>query len=1514
MNIEASGAGFVRRLLLLSLVGAWSALRGDPAAQPVIREVWVEADAVVVVAEVPPGIRKLTLEGRHRFGAGGWQPRTVAHLDGQAGEHAFRLSRGEAMEVLRVRGDATDPLPAAFYRGTNFFRGRATTGGQASDDSNRVQLLDGSTGGAESGAPPGVVSIGMGGAFSPDRAVVESDIWRIRGDRLFFFNQYRGLQILDLSEPDTAHVRATVSLPNRGEEMYLVGEHHVALLASGGCFTGMASGEVILVDVAQDAPRVVARLPVRGTIRESRLVGTALYVAGEAYQQTEGGAWEIGIEVAAFDLTDPAAPLARAPLWFGGYDVTLSANDVFLFIASRSPENGDRFILRCLDITAPDGTLRDLGTIRTAGRVTDKFKLNWHASVLTAISEVIDWQVGIISLKTKLETFSLPHPASAGASGPVKLGELELGGGERLFGTRFDGLRAYVVTYRRTDPLWVVDLADPERPQIAGELHVPGWSSYLHPLGDRLVTMGVDDTNGVRAAVSLFDVRDPRAPGLLSRVSFGEGYSWSEANSNEKALSILPDQGLILVPYQGWQSNRYVSAVQIVDLKDDRLAARGTIDHAFAPRRATVVGDRIVSVSATELLSVDATDRDHPQIKAAVELAWSVDRVFAQGGFLLELTTSSSGNGDQGPVLRVVATRDPDRVLEQIVFSNRWSVAAAEVREGRLCLVQKGFECRTDGSPGSDTDPACRWGTLLSVYDLGSLPKLTWLGQAAPEESPDSYSFSAQMLWPKPGLLVLANLAGSGWWRGGPFFIDAFLPGVGMGQTWAPGPSLVPLPPWGWSQPRSLAAFDVGDPTAPRFLSRVELDPTNRWHGFSDAFAAGGLVFSSHQETETRVVGTNEFLVTHIRYETMTNVTTVTNLSWILRGDYLTNVATITNSARYVRNDGLLRPDWLADPGRIRDRLAAGGYHSLRVNEDETGLAWGRDLFGELGDGFYLDRSRPGPIAGLGGIVGVAGGRMHSLAWTADGAAWAWGLDASGQLGDGEVPPPLDGPPIPVAGSPFPVRVDCPARLTSLKAGFGHSLGLGADGQVWAWGANTCGQLGDGSRLSRSAPVSVPGLSDAAAIAAGSSHSLALKTDGTVIAWGANTHGQLGDTSANDQDRPVAVTGLDAVVDLAAGADHSLALRADGTVWAWGSDESGQLGAGGQGPAAAPMAIPGLDQVVQIAAGHSHNLALQADGTVWAWGRNDFGQLNAGDTDARNRPARIAGLAGVVAVTAGGAHSLAMTADGAVWAWGDNRYGQLGDGLPVDLPLSAGTVTNITTVTNRVALTNLSYITNVFERPVYTTETNRIPIFAWEERAYLDVIDYTDPLDPTVRKPVNIPDRLAGVSLGGALLFTSGWREQPSTNSVAGIRRWLDASAYDGVEAHLIDSLPVTGPWVIRGADVLHGRTTWGVTNDFALESWRLSDAGRFTLAGQVVLTGPAQSLAMLGDLLLVDQGEKVDVFHATDPASPVLIAAADRPGCVWPQLNLAEGTPGRGIWLPLGMSGTWFIPLPTPP
>ena len=173
-----------------------------------------------------------------------------------------------------------------------------------------------------------------------------------------------------------------------------------------------------------------------------------------------------------------------------------------------------------------------------------------------------------------------------------------------------------------------------------------------------------------------------------------------------------------------------------------------------------------------------------------------------------------------------------------------------------------------------------------------------------------------------------------------------------------------------------------------------------------------------------------------------------------------------------------------------------------------------------------------------------------------------------------------------------------------------HTVALKSNGTVWAWGANSNGQLGNNSTTDSHVPVQVTGLTGVTAVAEGNGNTVALKSDGTVWAWGANSNGQLGNNSTTDSHVPVQVTGLTGIVTaVAAGYSDTLALKSDGTVWAWGSNSHGQLGNNSTTDSHVPVQVTGLTGVTAVAEGYATTtVALKSDGTVWAWGYNSEGE------------------------------------------------------------------------------------------------------------------------------------------------------------------------------------------------------------------------------------------------------------------------------------------------------------------
>ncbi len=191
--------------------------------------------------------------------------------------------------------------------------------------------------------------------------------------------------------------------------------------------------------------------------------------------------------------------------------------------------------------------------------------------------------------------------------------------------------------------------------------------------------------------------------------------------------------------------------------------------------------------------------------------------------------------------------------------------------------------------------------------------------------------------------------------------------------------------------------------------------------------------------------------------------------------------------------------------------------------------------------------------------------------------------------------------------------------VTQVAAGWTHSLALGSDGTVWAWGDNRFGQLGDGTTIQSDTPVQVPGLSGVTQIAAGDGWSLALRSGGTVWAWGVNTYNELGAQDPDpytNSDVPVQVAGLSGITQIAAGGSFGMAVQTTvrlgflrHSLWTWGQNSYGQVGNGqlsdlfSPGGVVNPYQVTGIPAPAAIAAGAESAMMVGADGSVWGWVR-----------------------------------------------------------------------------------------------------------------------------------------------------------------------------------------------------------------------------------------------------------------------------------------------------------------------
>jgi hypothetical protein len=311
---------------------------------------------------------------------------------------------------------------------------------------------------------------------------------------------------------------------------------------------------------------------------------------------------------------------------------------LFLAVVGRSGATGHD--LQIYDLGGADGAIRRSGVIRLPGYIRDPDKIRYQNGILSFVHQRMVFETPWTGYtEARLVNYSLANPDL-----PLMVGELDLPTAKEYTASRFEGNRFYVETFREenTNPIVIVDLANPAQPRLAGEVAMPGWITSLHPLGNRLVAVGIDNTAGQKVVVALFDVTNPAAASFRSRVAMGgeSNLSYSAALYDPDAWTILPDANLIVAPWAGAPEPAGTPGLlEIIDFENLNLSPRSTISAGFDPRRSLLHRGHLIAISSGELFSFELSNRSNPVLKSKLSLAWPVDKVLVAGDHLLEIET-----------------------------------------------------------------------------------------------------------------------------------------------------------------------------------------------------------------------------------------------------------------------------------------------------------------------------------------------------------------------------------------------------------------------------------------------------------------------------------------------------------------------------------------------------------------------------------------------------------------------------------------------------------------------------------------------------------------------------------------------------------------------------------------------------------------------------------------------------------------------------------------------------------
>ena len=265
---------------------------------------------------------------------------------------------------------------------------------------------------------------------------------------------------------------------------------------------------------------------------------------------SEGGSI---VTITSFDLNNPSAGFDSIGILGDAHTVYASTQSLYLATAiwERTQYSGDyRTILHKFDIQSEP--VSHVGSGRVSGTIINQFSLGEYEDVIRIATTTVDSTNKIYCLKSENDRLSI-------------IGKIEgLAPGESIYAARFIGPRGYLVTFVKVDPLFTLDLSDPENPSVVGELKVPGYSDYIHPLGENhLLTIGKDTTveddmvyfQGVQ--LSIFDITEFDNPTLLHKEVIGDRGTDSEALYNHKAFTFWTTNDLLAIPVTLYNSGTY---------------------------------------------------------------------------------------------------------------------------------------------------------------------------------------------------------------------------------------------------------------------------------------------------------------------------------------------------------------------------------------------------------------------------------------------------------------------------------------------------------------------------------------------------------------------------------------------------------------------------------------------------------------------------------------------------------------------------------------------------------------------------------------------------------------------------------------------------------------------------------------------------------------------------------------------------------------------------------------------
>lgn len=320
---------------------------------------------------------------------------------------------------------------------------------------------------------------------------------------------------------------------------------------------------------------------------------------------------------------------------------------------------------------------------------------------------------------------------------------------------------------------------------------------------------------------------------------------------------------------------------------------------------------------------------------------------------------------------------------------------------------------------------------------------------------------------------------------------------------------------------------------------------------------------------------------------------------------------------------------------------------------DGTSLTWGKNEYGQLGNGTTTMQSVPITTIDETNWADVNHARMHSVALKLDGTVWAWGNNLIGQLGNGTT-----------TNSLVPVQVGSASDWATISPGNLHTVAQKTNGTLWGWGNTQAFEITNSpAPFYHTSPVQMSTDTDWNKIYGGYFKTFAIKNNGTLWGMGRNQSGDLGIGNTSSLLILTQIGIENDWLKISAARDRfTIALKTNGTLWAWGNNENGRLGDGTTIERHSPVQI-GTSTWKDVAAGNFHCIGIKTDGTLWQWG--SYGLINGTFLIPNSSsPTQVGTANNWKSVAAGLCTSYAIKEDNTLYAWGYNG-GYLGDGTSI---------------------------------------------------------------------------------------------------------------------------------------------------------------------------------------------------------------------------------------------------------